>query len=68
MSITRDKIKRLEKELKEIEPEKNPLAICERGEKDGLFYYNSNNGEKVYKTTEELIEKEGIKGHLIILD
>lgn len=60
--ITRYTIKRLERELEGLEPVKTPTAICE--EIDGLFYY----GEKAYKTTKELIEKEGIKAKLIILD
>ncbi len=66
MSITRQTIKRLEKELTEIEPKDIKQAVCE--ERDGLFYYNSDGGEKVYKTAKELYKKEGIKGHLIILD
>jgi len=62
MSITLQTIKRLERELEKIEPKTIKKAVCT--EKDGLFYYD----ERVYKTTNELKEKEGIRGRLLILD
>jgi hypothetical protein len=60
--INNQTIKRLEKRLEDIKPKVTKRAICE--EIGGQFYY----GEKVYKTTNELKEQEGIKGRLIILD
>ena len=62
MSINRQTIKRLERELEKLTPKTIKRAICE--EKDGLFYYD----ERVYRTTDELVEKEGIRDRLLILD
>ena len=55
MSITRQTIKRLEKEMETLNRDKNHLFVIKQDE--GGFYYN----EKSYKTIEELKEKEGIK-------
>lgn len=55
MSITRQTIKRLQKEVEGLNPDKDRLYIIKQDE--GGFYYN----ERSYKTLAELKEKEGIK-------
>ncbi len=56
MSITREKIKRLEKEATELDPTRRLLRIAVLQE-DGLIYHN----QKTYKTIAELEKKEGLK-------
>ena len=55
MGITRQTIKRLEREAEALNQDKNRLHIIIVDE-GGFYYYERN-----YKTFEELKEKEGIK-------
>ncbi len=53
--ITRQTIKRLQKEVEGLNPDKDRLLVCL--EDEGGLYFNN----KTYKTIEELKENEGIK-------
>ena len=62
--ITRQTIKRLQKEAEEFNPDKDRLLVCLE-DSDGLYFNN-----KTYKTKQELKDSEGIKDsqRLIYLD
>ena len=59
--ITRQTIKRLQKEAEGLNPDKNGLLIFITDE-DGLHFNN-----KVYKTIEALKESEGIKNNQLFI-
>lgn len=63
MSVGKQTIARLEREIKKLRPEEEPLALCTKLE-DGTFQGCSG---RVYQTANELIMGEGLKKHNILL-